>query len=89
MIRQADWQTTARIRKMGHDNDRHAQHGVLHFRFDDVISFGNSEEFIRISGLFTSALIEHCNDHRLAEEEPLEAMLGACERFANSSRDYT
>jgi hypothetical protein len=51
---------------------------VLHSRGDDVIPFGDSEELVRNSGLPASALIEVGTDHRLADPEPLEAMLKAC-----------
>ena len=50
---------------------------ILHSRADDVIAFADSEELVRNSGLPTSALIEVGSDHRLADREPLEAMLGA------------
>jgi hypothetical protein len=52
---------------------------ILHSRADDVIPFGDSEELIRVSGLPGSALIVVGADHRLADPEPLEAMLAACE----------
>ena len=52
---------------------------VLHSRADDVVPFGDSEELVRNSGLPASTLIEVGNDHRLADPEPLEAMLAACE----------
>jgi hypothetical protein len=48
----------------------------LHSRADDVIPFGDSEELVRNSG---AGLIEVGRDHRLADPEPLEAMLRACE----------
>jgi hypothetical protein len=51
----------------------------LHSRADDVIPFGESEEPVRNSGLPAAALIELGNDHRLAEPDPLRAMLAACE----------
>ena len=53
---------------------------LLHSKADDVVPFKNSEELIRHSGLPESALLEIGNDHRLAESEPLKAMLEACER---------
>ena len=53
---------------------------ILHSRQDDMIPFADSEEFIENSGLPDSALIEVGNDHRLADDEPLEAMLEACEK---------
>jgi hypothetical protein len=43
-----------------------------------------SEELVRISGLPRSALIEVGNDHRLADQEPLERMLRECESFSKS-----
>jgi Uncharacterised protein family (UPF0227) len=51
---------------------------ILHSRADDVIPFADSEELVRNSGLPSSALIEVGNDHRLADSEPLEAMLREC-----------
>ena len=49
---------------------------ILHSRADDVIPFADSEELARING---AALIEVGRDHRLADPEPLAAMLRACE----------
>ena len=53
---------------------------ILHSRADDVVPFADSEELVRNSGLPASALIEVGTDHRLADPEPLAAMLKACER---------
>lgn len=53
---------------------------ILHSRQDDVVPFADSEELVQNSGLPTSALIEIGNDHRLADPEPLQAMLEACGR---------
>jgi hypothetical protein len=50
---------------------------VLHSRADDVIPFADSEELARNSG---AALIEVGTDHRLADPQPLEAMLRECSR---------
>ena len=52
---------------------------ILHSRADDVVPFTDSEELVRNSGLPASALIEVGTDHRLADPEPLERMLKACE----------
>jgi fermentation-respiration switch protein FrsA (DUF1100 family) len=52
---------------------------ILHSRADDVVPFSDSEELVRNSGLPASVLIEVGNDHRLADPEPLKAMLAACE----------
>ena len=49
---------------------------ILHSRADDVVPFADSEELARTSG---ATLIEVGNDHRLADPEPLAAMLRACE----------
>lgn len=51
---------------------------ILHSRADDVVLFAHSEELVRNSGLPASALVVG-TDHRLADPEPLEAMLRACE----------
>ena len=51
---------------------------ILHSRLDDVIPFADSEELATNSGLPSEALIEVGNDHRLADPEPLEAMLEGC-----------
>jgi Alpha/beta hydrolase family len=48
---------------------------ILHGRADDVIPFADSEELARSGG---ATLIEVGADHRLADPEPLEAMLKAC-----------
>lgn len=57
---------------------------ILHSRADDVIPFADSEELARNSG---ATLIEVGTDHRLADTEPLAAMLRACEgsRMCQSS----
>jgi hypothetical protein len=52
---------------------------ILHSRVDDVVSFADSEELAKNSGLPASALVEVGTDHRLADPEPLAAMLAACE----------
>ena len=49
---------------------------ILHSRADDVVPFADSEELAKNSG---ATLIEVGNDHRLADPEPLAAMLKACE----------
>jgi alpha/beta superfamily hydrolase len=55
---------------------------ILHSRADDVVPFADSEEMIRNSALPPSSLVEVGTDHRLAEPEPLRAMLKACEQSA-------
>lgn len=50
---------------------------ILHSRADDVIPFADSEELAAQSG---ATLIEVGDDHRLADPEPLAAMLRACSR---------
>ena len=52
---------------------------ILHSRADDVIPFEESEELVRLSGRSRESLIEVGTDHRLADPEPLQAMLKACE----------
>lgn len=51
---------------------------ILHSRADDTVPFTDSEELVRNSGLPTSVLIQVGTDHRLADPEPLAAMLRAC-----------
>jgi alpha-beta hydrolase superfamily lysophospholipase len=51
---------------------------ILHSRADDVVPFADSEELVRNSGLPAAALVEVGTDHRLADPEPLAAMLRAC-----------
>ena len=59
---------------------------ILHSRADDVAPFADSEELVRNSSLPAWTLIEVGNDHRLADPEPLAAMLRACERAAATRR---
>jgi hypothetical protein len=57
---------------------------ILHSRQDDVIPFADSGELVAISGLPPETLIEVGNDHRLADPDPLKAMLDACEMHIKS-----
>ena len=52
---------------------------ILHSRADDVVPFEDSVELLSLSGLPESAPIEAGQDHRLADPEPLEALLRAVE----------
>jgi predicted esterase YcpF (UPF0227 family) len=52
---------------------------ILHSRADDVVPFADSEELVRNSRLPASVLIDVGQDHRLADLEPLQKMLQACE----------
>ena len=52
---------------------------IIHSRADDVVPFEDSVELLSKSGLPASALIEVGQDHRLADPEPLEALLRAVE----------
>jgi alpha-beta hydrolase superfamily lysophospholipase len=52
---------------------------ILHSRADDVVPFAHSEELLANSGLPATALIEVGNNHRLADPEPLKAILSACQ----------
>jgi len=52
---------------------------ILHSRADDVVPFQDSAELITNSRLPETALIEVGRDHRLADPEPLEALLRAVE----------
>jgi hypothetical protein len=48
---------------------------ILHSRADDVVPFADSEELARSSG---ATLMEVGTDHRLADPEPLAAILKSC-----------
>jgi alpha-beta hydrolase superfamily lysophospholipase len=48
---------------------------ILHAEADDVVPIADSRELLKRSGLPESALIVVGNDHRLADPEPLAAML--------------
>ena len=50
---------------------------VLHSEADDVIPIADSRELVHARGLPESALVVVGNDHRLADPEPLAAMLEA------------
>jgi hypothetical protein len=52
---------------------------ILHSRADEVIPFTDSEELVRRSSLPATALVEVGKDHRLADSEPLAALLAACQ----------
>ncbi|HVU88932.1 MAG TPA: alpha/beta hydrolase [Pirellulales bacterium] len=58
---------------------------ILHSRADEVIPFADSEELIARSNLPAEALVEIGRDHRLADPEPLAAMLAAAEGAARRS----
>jgi alpha-beta hydrolase superfamily lysophospholipase len=53
---------------------------ILHSPADDVVPFADSRELLTKSGLPASALIVVGTDHRLADPEPLAAMLTAVEQ---------
>jgi alpha/beta superfamily hydrolase len=52
---------------------------ILHSRADDVVPFADSVELVRISDLAPVALVEVGTDHRLADAEPLQKLLEACD----------
>ncbi len=56
---------------------------ILHSEADDVIPIADSRELLRTSGLPESALMVVGTDHRMADPEPLKAMLEACEEASN------
>jgi hypothetical protein len=62
---------------------------ILHSEADEVIPFVESRELVLASGLTDNALIVVGNDHRLADPEPLKAMLTLCESaILRSGTDY-
>ncbi len=70
-------------KKWGSDTTVKPSTTILHSRQDDVVPFSDTEELVSNSGLPPESLIEVGSDHRLADPEPLEAMLDACERTGN------
>jgi alpha-beta hydrolase superfamily lysophospholipase len=58
---------------------------ILHSRNDAIIPFAESEELVAASGLPRTALIEIGNDHRLADQDSLQAMLQAALRAVPAS----
>src|SRR3954447_3802707 len=60
---------------------------ILHSEADDVIPIAESRDLVRAGGLPESALIVVGTDHRLADPEPLEAMLGACRASGAGCRE--
>jgi len=53
---------------------------ILHAPADETIPFADSQELLRNSGLPPSALIVVGRDHRLADPEPLKALMEAVEK---------
>lgn len=53
---------------------------ILHSRVEEIVLYADSdlEELVANSGLSPEVLIEVGVEHRLADEESLEAMLRAC-----------
>jgi len=52
---------------------------IFHSRADETGPFADSEELVRNSGLPLDSLIEVGKEHRLADPDSLEAIVGACE----------
>ena len=52
---------------------------ILHSEADETVPIADSRELLKNSGLSSEALIEIGIEHRLADEESLEAMVGAVE----------
>ena len=52
---------------------------ILHSRANETVPFADSEELVKNSGLCKEALVEVGFEHRLADEESLEAMVRAVE----------
>ena len=59
---------------------------ILHSRADETVPFTDSEELVRNSGLPSESLIEVGFEHRLADEESLEAMVRAVEMVLQQTR---
>jgi alpha-beta hydrolase superfamily lysophospholipase len=53
---------------------------ILHAEADDVVPIAHSRELVTGSGLPATALVVVGDDHRLADPEPLAALVAAVER---------
>lgn len=62
---------------------------ILHAPADEVIPFADSLELLRNSGLTEANLVVVGNDHRLADPEPLQALLETVERAFAASQAAT
>jgi hypothetical protein len=60
---------------------------ILHSRADEIVPFADSEELVTNSGLRSSVLVQVGSDHRLADPEPLAAMLRAVEQCMKTDYD--
>lgn len=60
---------------------------ILHSPADEVVPFSDSEELVRRNGLPSESLMEIGIEHRLADDESLEAMVRACDRAGSGSCD--
>jgi hypothetical protein len=60
---------------------------IPHSHADDVVPLGDRAEPVRDRGVRASAPIEFGNDHRLADPEPLEAILRASHPTASGRID--
>ncbi len=58
---------------------------ILHSEADDVVPIADSRELVVRSELPATALVVVGNDHRLADPEPLAALLAAVEQARNSA----
>ncbi len=59
---------------------------ILHSEGDETVPIADSRDLLKNSGLPESALIVVGTEHRLADEESLEAMVKACERTVGDTR---
>ncbi len=55
---------------------------ILHSRQDETVPIADSRELLKNSGLPSEALLVVGTEHRLADEESLEAMARAVESFS-------
>ena len=60
---------------------------ILHSEDDEVVPFSDSRELLKNSGLPSEALIVVGTEHRLADEDSLEAMVRAVGAEPTTSSD--
>ena len=68
------WKTRGTVTTVGPNTT------ILHSEADDTVPIAHSQELLKNSGLPESALIIVGKEHRLADEESLEAMVRAVEQ---------
>jgi GNAT superfamily N-acetyltransferase len=68
-------------KKWGSANTINSNTTILHSKTDDIVPYQDSVELVSNSRLPESTLLHVGSDHRLADPQPLQKMLEACQKF--------